>query len=85
METSEKKIPNYVFEDLLFERRLQRNLRDALERLNKLLAEQVELLQRRKELLADVHDGVQRRLRTEDEAMQESASSVTKEAGHEEE
>lgn len=83
METSENKIPNYVFEDLLFERRLQRNLREELERLNRLLAEQVELFQRRKELLADIHDGVQRRWRTEEEAVQNATNSVTEEVEHE--
>ena len=34
---TEKKIPNYVFEDLLFRRRLERNLGDELQRLYNLL------------------------------------------------
>ena len=51
METTEKKIPNYVFEDLLFQRRLQRNLNAELEKLNNLLAEQNRFLQERKALM----------------------------------
>jgi hypothetical protein len=68
METIEKKIPNYVFEDLLFRRRLQRNLNDELTRLNNLLSEQIKLLQERKALMAEVHEAVQQRWEEEVEA-----------------
>ena len=60
MEPNDKKIPIYVFEDLLFRRRLQRNLNVELERLNNLLAEQNRLLLERKELMDEVHESVQR-------------------------
>jgi hypothetical protein len=68
METTEAKIPNYVFEDLLFRRRLQRNINDELGRLNRLLEEQVELLQKRKELMAEVHESVHQRWKDEEAA-----------------
>src|ERR1017187_7935673 len=61
MDANERQIPRYVLEDLLFERRLQRNLSSELERVNNLLAEQIKLLEHRKELLSDVHEAVQRR------------------------
>ena len=76
METTEKNIPNYVFEDLLFQRRLQRNLNTELERLNRLLAEQVELLQKREVASAQIYATVM--LRWESEV--ESASPTTNEA-----
>ena len=79
MEPSDKKIPNFVLEDLLFQRRLERDLSDELERLNRLLAEQVELLQTRKELLCEVHAAVLQRSTDEDDAVQESANSTTEE------
>jgi hypothetical protein len=85
METTEKKIPNYVFEDLLFRRRLERNLNDELERLNKLLAEQVELLRQRKELLCDVHGAVLERWKEEENQSAEIAEvPVSEEAANEE-
>ena len=68
METNEREIPWYLFEDLLFERRLQRNLNDELERLNNLLVEQVRLLEERKALMANVHAAVQQRWKDEEEA-----------------
>jgi hypothetical protein len=65
---TEKKIPNYVFEDLLFRRRLERNLGDELQRLYNLLVEQVRLLKERDALMADVSEAVQRRWNEEKEA-----------------
>ena len=68
METSEKTIPAFVLEDLLFQRRLQRTLNAELEKTNLLLASQVGLLQERKELLAEVHAAVQERWQDEQQA-----------------
>lgn len=56
--TSDREIPKYVFEVQLFQRRLASTLRIEQERVNKLLREQVELLERRKELLCDLHGAV---------------------------
>jgi hypothetical protein len=78
MEPIEQKIPNYVFEDLLFQRRLQRTLNAELERLNNLLSEQNRLLQERKELMAKVNGAVMTHWRNE-----ESSNSDTAEDGHE--
>jgi hypothetical protein len=77
MEPIEKKIPNYVFEDVLFRRRLQRNVNDKVERLNRLLAEQVELLQTRKELLTEVNAAVLLRWRNEDDSKPKSENTNT--------
>ena len=66
METTEKKIPKCVFEDRLFERRLQRDLNAELERLYHLLTEQVRLLREREALMSGVQAAVQQR-RTEEE------------------
>ena len=68
MQTTEKKIPNYVFEDLLFRRRLQRNLNDELERLHHLLTKQVRLLKERDALMSKVHAAVQQRWEQEEAA-----------------
>jgi ABC-type transporter Mla subunit MlaD len=68
METSEKKIPNFVFEDLLFERRLCRTLNAEQEKLNALLAEHVRLLAERRALMAEIHESVQQRWETEEAA-----------------
>jgi hypothetical protein len=68
METTEKKIPNYVFEDLLFQRRLERTLNAELEKTNTLLAEQVRLLQERKELMAEIRRAVQQRWEDEEQS-----------------
>jgi hypothetical protein len=76
METPEKKIPNYVFEDLLFQRRLERTLNAELEKTNTLLAEQVRLLEERKELMAEVHAAVQQRREGEEDAKQESSGTI---------
>jgi hypothetical protein len=67
MEITEK-IPNYVFEDLLFRRRLERSLNGELERLSHLLVAQVKLLRQREVLMADVSGAVQRRWNEEKEA-----------------
>lgn len=68
METPEKRIPVYALEDLLFQRRLQRNLNTEQERLNALLVEHIRLLQERKQLLAEVHEAVQQRWLAEEES-----------------
>ena len=70
-----------VLEDQLFRRRLQRNLNDELERLNRLLAEQVELLQKRKELFAEVNAAVMLRWEIEEDSRPESANSDAEEHG----
>jgi hypothetical protein len=59
--TEENRIPTFVLEDLLFQRRLQRNLNAELERLNNLLVTQVTLPEERKQLLAEVHEAIQKR------------------------
>ena len=59
--SNQNKVPNYLYEDLLFRRRLERQLRDASDRVNQLLKEQIELLQQRKELLLEQHCAVKRR------------------------
>lgn len=76
MEATEKTIPNFVFEDLLFQRRLQRNLNTELERLNNLLAEQMKLLTARKQLMAEVHEAVQKRWETERRTESESQTGT---------
>lgn len=68
METNEREIPRYFFEDLLFERRLCRTLNAEQEKLNALLAEHVRLLAERKALMAEVHETAQQRWRDEDAA-----------------
>jgi hypothetical protein len=68
MKITEKIIPNYVFDDLLFQRRLQRNLGDELQRLYNLLVEQVRLLKERETLLANISEAVQQRWDEEKEA-----------------
>ena len=68
MNTNEKNIPNYVFEDLLFQRRLHRTLNAEQEQLNALLAEHVRLLQERRALMAEVHEAVQQRWKDEETA-----------------
>jgi hypothetical protein len=68
MATTEKNTPNYVYEDLLFRRRLERNLGDELQRLYNLLVEQVRLLKEREALMADVHAAVEQRWKDEENA-----------------
>ena len=83
METTEKKIPNYIFEDLLFQRRLQRNLNAELEKLNTLLAEQVRMLEERKALMTEVHEAVQLRWKAEEIAeSRRDTATATEEHGH---
>jgi hypothetical protein len=76
MENDELKIPRYVYEDLLFQRRLQRDLNAELEKLNALLAEQARLLKERKELMAEVHAAVQHRW-SDEEKSEFNSQSVT--------
>lgn len=83
METPKKKIPNFVFEDLLFQRRLHRNLNDELERFNHLLTEQVRLLQERDALMAKVQAAVQVRWQNEEAAVAVPTQATEGEANHE--
>jgi hypothetical protein len=68
MEMSENKIPNFIFDDLLFQRRLQRNLNTELERLNNLLVEQNRLLLERKALMSEIHEAGEQRWLGEQES-----------------
>ncbi|MGO9323535.1 MAG: hypothetical protein ACLP07_03155 [Terracidiphilus sp.] len=68
MKATERKIPNFVLEDLLFQRRLERTLNAELEKTNALLAEQVKLLEERKGLMAEVREAVQQRWKDEEAA-----------------
>ena len=72
-----------LLEDLLFRRRLQRNLNSELERLNGLLVEQIRLLQERKALMAEAHDAMQQRWKDEEnaESSAQSAAEEDKDAG----
>ena len=81
MAGNEREIPKYVFEDLLFRRRLERNLNTELESLNKPLTEQVELLQKRNEVFAEVNAAVMLRWSNEEDAMPELENPTTEEAG----
>jgi hypothetical protein len=84
METSEKTIPTFVLEDLLFQRRLHRSLNSELERLHSLLVEQVRLLRERDALMAKVHAAVQERWEKEEPASVAVRSEATEgEANHE--
>jgi len=68
METNKKKIPNYVFEDLLFRRRLQRSLNAEYEKLSALLVQQVKLLKERDALMDGIHAAVKQRWGEEEAA-----------------
>jgi hypothetical protein len=84
METTKKKIPNFVLEDLLFQRRLQRNLGDELERLYHLLVEQVRLLKERETLLTNISEAVQRRWEKEEPSdVIDRTEPTEEEANHE--
>ena len=78
MEPIEQKIPNYVFEDLLFQRRLHRSLNAEQEKLNALLAEHVRLLNERRALMAEIHDSVQQRWNEEAAASDTHTGPTTK-------
>lgn len=84
METTKWKIPNYVFEDLLFRRRLQHNLNDELERLHDLLVEQVRLLKERDALMSKVHAAVQQRWEKDEPASVAIQTERTEEEAHDE-
>jgi len=79
MEKNEREIPRFVFEDLLFARRLQRNLNAEQERLNSLLAEHVRLLQERRALMAEVHEAVQQRWHDEEAAPSDTHTKLNTE------
>ena len=68
METSEQKIPNYVFEDPLFQRKLYRTINEEQERLNALLSEHARLLEARRQVMADSREAVQRWWKEEEAA-----------------
>lgn len=72
-----------LLEDLLFRRRLQRNLNSELERLNGLLVEQIRLLQERKALMAEAHDAIQKCWREQEDAEPsvQSTAEEDKDAG----
>ena len=74
MEMNEREIPRYVFEDLLFRRRLQRNIADELERFNQLLTAQIKLMENRKTLMSEIQEAVQQRWEAEHKA--ESSTSA---------
>jgi hypothetical protein len=79
METPERKIPNYIFEDLLFRRRLEKTLSAEQERVNALLAEHVRLLQERRALMAEVHEAVQQRWAIEEQSLFSGSGKRTEE------
>jgi hypothetical protein len=66
MAVNEREIPKYVFEDLLFRRRLERQLKVDCELINRLLREQIELLRIRSELLVNISNAVQRQWKDEE-------------------
>lgn len=76
MSTS-KQIPNYVFEDLLFRRRLERSLNAELERINSLLKEQIVLIEKRRESLSAVSSATADKLNREEQADSRAANSAT--------
>jgi len=76
MSTS-RQIPNYLFDDLLFRRRLERSLNAELERFNALLTEQISLIQKRKESLLAISSAAAERLNREEEADGAQPSSAT--------
>jgi hypothetical protein len=76
MSTS-RQIPNYVYDDLLFRRRLERTLNAELERFNALLKEQISLIEKRKESLCAVSSATAEKLNREEEADGSEADSAT--------
>jgi hypothetical protein len=84
METTEKKIPTYVYEDLLFRRRLQRSLNAEYEKLSVLLVEQVRLLKERDALMDGIHAAVKQRWEEEEaESVAVRIEATVGEANHE--
>jgi hypothetical protein len=81
METNKKKIPNYVFEDLLFRRRLQRNLNAEYEKLSALLVDQVKLLKERDALMDGIHAAVKQRWEEEEAASNIHSAPAAEEYG----
>ncbi len=72
-----KTIPNYVFEDLLFRRRLERTMNAELERFNALLKEQMSLIEERRESLCAISAATAEKLEREEEADSSGANSAT--------
>jgi hypothetical protein len=56
--TNDREVPDYVVEVQRYQRHLASTLRIAEEGMNNLLREQIALLERRKELLCDLHRSV---------------------------
>jgi len=65
--SNNKNIPNYVFDDLLFRRRLERTLNAELERFNALLEQQIVLIEKRRESLGAVSSATAEKLSREEE------------------
>ena len=81
--TNDREVPDYVVEVQRYQRHLASTLRIAEERMNNLLREQVALLERRKELLCDLHHAVLERWSQEGNRPTEIAiasASVSEEA-----
>jgi hypothetical protein len=70
-------IPNYVFEDFLFQQRLQRDLNKELEHLNRLLAQQVRLLHERRALMTEIHEAVEQRWKDEEQSTLDTTGEET--------
>jgi hypothetical protein len=80
METTEKRIPNSVFEDdLLFQRRLYRTLNAEYVKLSALLVEQVKLLREREALMSTVHAAVEQHWDEEEPASVVVRTELTEE------
>ena len=73
MSTS-RQIPNYLFDDLLFRRRLERTLNAEFERFNALLKEQIFLIERRSESLLAISSATAEKLSREEAAVADSAT-----------
>lgn len=68
-----------VLEDLLFRRRLERNLNSELERLHNLLVEQVRLLRERDALMSTAHAAVEQRWNEENAEPSAQSATATEE------
>jgi hypothetical protein len=79
MKTTKKRISNYVFEDLLFRRRLQRSLNAEYEKLSALLVQQVKLLKERDALMDGIHAATQERWQREEAASNLPSAPPTEE------
>jgi hypothetical protein len=73
--TNDREIPDYVVEVRRYQRHLATTLRIAEERVNNLLREQIALLEKRKELLCDLHHSVLEQWNEEESRATETADS----------